>query len=658
MRTIMMMLGLIAMAACASAAEWTAPNLVKNSGFEEASSEGVAVGWSGDGAIYTRATGAKKSGEASLRHTNANPDRYVLCSQTIPLEPGKRYSFSMWVKTEGIDGSDTGATICIEYSDKDGKYCGGSYPAGVAGTSDWKQVTGVTRRIPSEAAAYRVNCYLRRGMTGTAWFDDVEVSAYREDPLDLILVAPNYRDEVTDAGPEKVRAHVELTLDDYGNSLDDVVLTWMVVGEAHQGTVAMGTMDDLDATEFDVEMPGKSLAPGPYKVQVLLRDKKSGDGLFSKSCSFRRIEGAPKRSSYIDKHNRLIVDGTPFFPLGMYWSGIRENELDVYANSAFNCLMPYGMPNQEQMDMAHERGLKVIYSVKDCYTFIKWHPREIQTEADELPYIRKKVEAFRDHPALLAWYLNDEAPVSEIKRLVAHKRLVEEVDPNHPTWTVLYQIDALRGYRPSFHILGTDPYPIPKSPASAAADWTRKTIDAVGGGRAVWMVPQVFNWAAYKKREEEKKSNRQPTYEEVRSMTWQCIVEGANGLVFYSWFNIYDSKKNAGLDFETYWPKVKAVAQEVKDLTPVILSVEETPAILAPEEAWLNWTTRQVGAKTYLLAVNNAPEAGKTRFTLPGTPERIVEVITNKEAPASGTGLDVEFEPFGLRVFEIAWLGK
>jgi len=45
--------------------------------------------------------------------------------------------------------------------------------------------------------------------------------------------------------------------------------------------------------------------------------------------------------------------------------------------------------------------------------------------ADEEPKIREQVRAYRDHPALLAWYLNDEldasaadqARFSEISRL-------------------------------------------------------------------------------------------------------------------------------------------------------------------------------------------------------------------------------------------------
>ena len=302
----------------------------------------------------------------------------------------------------------------------------------------------------------------------------------------------------------------------------------------------------------------------------------------------------PQRAVYIDSYNRLICNGEPFFPLGMYWGEPDAEQLDIYADSAFNCLMPYPMLSEEQMDLIHARGLKTFYSLKGCYTFAKWHPEAIQTEEDELPFIRKKVEVVREHPALLAWYLNDESPLIHQDRLVAHRQWLEELDPNHPTWAVLYQIGDIEGFFPTCHAIGTDPYPVPEHPLGMVGDWTRKTVHAMHGARPVWMVPQVFNWAAYKKREGEKAQQRQPTIDEVRSMTWQCIAEGASGLVYYSWFNLYSPEENAGLDFPTYWAEFKKVVQEVKDMTPVLLSVEETPDITAPKADWLNWTLKKV----------------------------------------------------------------
>ena len=54
----------------------------------------------------------------------------------------------------------------------------------------------------------------------------------------------------------------------------------------------------------------------------------------------------------IDENRRLLVEGKPFFPLGMYFSSIDPKDIEEYAKSKFNCLMPYGSPTRQQMDLA------------------------------------------------------------------------------------------------------------------------------------------------------------------------------------------------------------------------------------------------------------------------------------------------------------------
>ncbi|MCP4639299.1 MAG: hypothetical protein GY851_02630 [bacterium] len=652
-------LGVLAVAWGAHAIGAEGPNLVRNGGFEAAGDKGLPAQWRCDPVVYARDEKVKQSGVASLRIANADPGVYRLCSQSVQLEPGRMYAFSVWVKTEGVEGSDSGATICVEYSDADGKYVSGQYPSGVSGTSDWKKIEANTGRVPEKAASCSITCYLRKEMTGTAWWDDVEIRAYKTDPLTVLLLDPNYRNEITKDGPDKVRLHVETDLSDYPQSLDDVDLICNVVAPDRKKPVASERLKRLGEAAFDIELPGKKLKPGDYQIQVALRDRESGKQLSAKAVDIVRLKERPERTCAIDEHNRLIVNGEPFFPLGMYWSAIKEDQLAVYADSAFNCMMPYGMPTMEQMDQACKHGLKVIYSVKDCYTFIRWHPKEVKTQDDELPYIQKKIEMFRNHPALLAWYINDEAPVSVMPQLVAHHRFIEEQDPNHPTWVVLYQVNDVRDYFDTFHVIGTDPYPIPAKPAATAGEWTQKTIDAVGGRRSVWMVPQVFNWASYKKSEEEKAKCRPPTYDEMRSMTWQCIARGANGLVFYSWFNIWKTDKH--VDHDDHWPKVKSIAAEVDALSPAILSVESVPKIACTDAAsggdavWLDWTVRRLGKKVYLIAVNNSPEAHIAQVRFPKRPEAVA---------ALGKGLKVDmrvprdwplaFEPFEVHLYEVS----
>ena len=71
------------------------------------------------------------------------------------------------------------AAVCMELSGPGGKWLGGAYAEGVRGTSDgWQKVRGVTRALPTNAVRVTVAPYVRRGMTGKAWFDDLSVTRY------------------------------------------------------------------------------------------------------------------------------------------------------------------------------------------------------------------------------------------------------------------------------------------------------------------------------------------------------------------------------------------------------------------------------------------------------------------------------------------------
>ncbi len=189
---------------------------------------------------------------------------------------------------------------------------------------------------------------------------------------------------------------------------------------------------------IDLEFPTGQLAPGEYRLAVRLAGP---DGAELQTASHRlvRVPDDFKPRCAVDEHRRLLVDGKPFFPIGMYWSSINEEDLQLYAQSKFNCLMPYGSPSTAQMDLAHKHGLKVIYSIKDWYAGSRYCPQSIKTAEDEERHVRARVRQFRDHPALLAWYLNDELPQQYMPQLEAHQRWVAEEDPHHPTWVVLYQ---------------------------------------------------------------------------------------------------------------------------------------------------------------------------------------------------------------------------
>jgi len=458
-----------------------------------------------------------------------------------------------------------------------------------------------------------VTCYVRKGMTGAAWFDDVTVRRTADPVLTTVLLCPPYRGRLVRGQTDQVRVRAHLNLLDYDLEPQHVALEADVLAGATR--VRSCPRQPVTGPAATLSIPAAGLSAGDLSAVVRLVRTSDAAILGVGTHTLTHVPAEFKPAVTIDAHRRVLVNGEPFFPLGMYWSGISKADIETYADSAFNCLMPYGSPKPEQMDLIHAHGLKVIYSIKDFYFGSRYCPGFIKSEADEKREVLSRVRMHRDHPALLAWYLNDELPTTMMPRLNAHQQWVEQEDPNHPTWVVLYQVNDVSKYLRSFDVIGTDPYPIPRKPPSLAGGWTRRTMAQVCRARPVWMVPQVFNWANYRKTPEERKGLRPPTLEEMRSMAWQCICEGATGLVFYSYF---DLKRDPGASSEERWSVCKAVAAEIEEMFPVLLSVEPAPAVTVTAGDWLHWATRRHAGKVYVLTVNNGDGSGEVAIRVPG----------------------------------------
>lgn len=644
--------------ACPAPADADPVNLAANPSFETAAEGQIADAWRGPADTYARDASVARTGQASLHFRCDDAERYRLCSESIPLEPGRKYRVSVWVKTREVAGNDNGASVCVEWSDKEGQWLGGRYPKGVTGTADWTQVVEAFR-VPLAAGACTLTCYGTRGTTGEAWFDDLEVVRMVDPPLRTVLVRPVYRGRITADGPREAVVRARLKLADLDLRAEDVRLEAdllalpeeRVLQSAAARPAARAEEGTLESLAADLALPVADLPEGRYAVAVRLLGPDGRVLGASRHALVREPESFRPRVA-IDEHQRLIVDGKPFFPLGVYWGSIREDDLKIYAQSKFNCLMPYASPDRAGMDLAQRYGLRVIYSVKDMYYGSTWCPASIRSVEDEEPLVRSRIREFRDHPALLAWYLNDELSQNFVPRLEAHHRWVTEDDPNHPDWSVLYQIDEIAAYLETFDAVGSDPYPVGRKPVSEAFRWTRTTRQQVEQARPLWQVPQLHNWANYAETEAEKAKLRTPTTAEVRNMAWQCICEGARGLVFYSW---NDLKRNADVSFEQQWTGLKETAAEIDRWAPVLLSVEEASESVAPvtPPAWLHWTVRRTGGETYLFVVNDGDGEGAVRFRLADPKAAVREPGPGTDVAIAEGVFEVGLAPLDVRVFVV-----
>ena len=574
---------------------------------------------------YSVQKGAGMNGTAALVYENADPNLpYAFPSQNIVLKKGEIYRFSAWIRTENlVTASGGGALLAIEWSDGEGRHLGGAYSKALKGTHDWTRIEGVTTAIPDRAANMSFVPYCTSGSVGKAYFDDIEVTPYEKSPVGHML-SSFYRNTAA-RGVAEFR--VALSVPEKYALADLTAEFSYAEPDGSRKTVKAATFG-RDAAGLSV--PLASLKMGESIVAFRLRAP-DGSTLGATKLAFKRVAKMPERRVWIDEHRRTIVDGKPFFPLGMYTGNASRR--DVYVKGPFNCVMPYQAPDAAGMDFYWTNGVRVIYSVKDVYAGAGHAPKSVTTEAEADAFVQAKVDEFKDHPGLLAWYVNDELVGDGwFGPLTRRRDFLEKADPDHPTWAVIYQLQFLRDIIPTFDVIGTDPYPVPDKPLSMATDWTRKTDRAYFGLRSMWQVPQAFDWGGYRSEWPGTPQNRMPTVDEMRSMAWQCVASGANGIIFYSFTAI--QKQTHGLPFEKAWADICKVGEEMRKYLPVLLSVEPAPTVKGAPEEWGVRIWRK-GGETWLLVVNAQDKADSAEIMFS---EDFARIAAEFGAAAAKTG--------------------
>ena len=110
------------------------------------------------------------------------------------------------------------------------------------------------------------------------------------------------------------------------------------------------------------------------------------------------------------------------------------------------------------MDAAEAHRIKVFLSLKDFYNTSSDWPPGVDFDALATAVVME----FRGHPALLGWYLTDEAPVSMMPMVAARRALVASLDPQHITYFMeIEYTSALAEPMQAFTnaMFGVDTYP-------------------------------------------------------------------------------------------------------------------------------------------------------------------------------------------------------
>lgn len=588
--------------------------------------------------IWRVERGAGVNGNGGLVWECATTNIYAYPSQRVTLEPGRRYRIAAQVKTavEKIGSGSYGAGVFLEWYDSDGKYLGACYPPRARGTNDWVTIENVTSKpIPENVAYGVVGAFVHRGCVGYAAFDEISVTEYSVKPIGG-LFSSAYRDVAKDG---RVSFFAPIFVDTNGFTSANWKAEFRYVAADGRRRAVPAEMVSSEFVSLSVDVA--DLVVGEQTVECAVS---SADGTVSDSATMRFTRAAelPARKVYVDSRRRLIVDGKPFFPLGMFSSVLRPPVVSAYSKGPFNCVLPYHSPNLKQLDNCEAHGIKVIYAVNKTYAGWRSAPKGVKTEEDEIRWIEGRMAFAKDHPAMLAWYLADELAVSYVPRLAKRRAWLAEVDPDHPTYACYCRFDQMREYLSTVDVFGTDAYPVPNLPLRKAADITSVTGRGLYGARSLWQVPQAFSWA--ESHTALAKGARFPTRAEMRSMCWQMVAAGANGLIAYCLHSCMD--RFTGKSIETRWDDVCAVFEDLKRFSPVFLSGGEPPQVRGVPPSLAVRTFRE-GADVWVLVCNLEDSAANASFAIDGAGGG-ADVLYGAGASAAAGRVVVAMAPFDV----------
>jgi hypothetical protein len=474
------------------------------------------------------------------------------------------------------------------------------------------------------------------------------------------LDRPNYRGCIF---PEDREAEVECAVaaEDYGYRRQDLRLRLELVA----GNWRRSVEQRLGSETNRLAVSTKGLPSGALVMNASVRLKQRE--LASKTWSLRRLtaEEASAMKVHVDRANRLIVEGRPFFPLGWFGS-VNEAHLAELADSPFNCLLAYGSDREPKermlrfLDAMHSAGLKLVYCLNDVYptaTYLESTGWEGLHGNDAIA--AAVVAAYREHPAILAWYLNDELPHKLVPQLEDHYERVRKADPAHPCFIVLCNRSELAYFPETTDILGVDPYPIPRDLITRVADFVTAARSAVRENQPVWLVPQAFAWYQYNSKNpdrghpptaEELGTGRAPTYEEERCMTYLGLIHGAKGLIYYCYYDLRVLPQ-----YREMWAGMKTIAAEVKTLTPALLSTEPAGKWrVTSTDSPVRATLLRQDDTLYLLAANPGTNAWRVGFDLQRRIAPEVEVrFENRRLSVRQGRFEDKFLPLAVHVYAI-----
>jgi hypothetical protein len=406
-------------------------------------------------------------------------------------------------------------------------------------------------------------------------------------------------------------------------------------------------------------IPGKKLlrlpfnlcmAPASYDVAAEI---KSSKGTLYKATAGLIVLSYKSNEVKTDRlTGGLIVNSRIFLPFGFYcYSAVYPTLPEEETVKGFNMISPYQkiLPEtlkerKAYMDRCAQLGMKVHYNLLSVSEGGGVSSKiEGISESEKRERLISEIKTFMDHPALLAWYISDEPNGNKIppEQLEEIYRTVKDTDPWHPVSVVfMAPFTASKKYADALDIVMADPYPVPNGSVSQVGDVSKLLIAEFEGIKPVWIVPQAFGGGEWWERE--------PTIQEMRTMTYQAIVNGARGIQYFVRHGLNSFPKSIST-----WNECGRMALEIAEITPWLLSDEKTLQVKTSSKNVLISSAVHDG-QLLIIAVNKVNSPQKLDISISGSTFNSARVLFENRSVSIYSGIFSDYlTAFGSQVYII-----
>ncbi len=546
---------------------------------------------------FSVVAGQGPDGSAALRHVSSNANAWHYAYQYLTLQPGYTYTISADVRMTGIAGSGEGAKLGIDYSGGALGYLGGDSNA-VATTNDgWTRLSLQTAPRPG-ATSCMLYLGLAAGQTGTVLFDRLTVTATGVQPVLVDLLAPT-QGTISESDGRMILAVNAPPFAGYPSRLAKLLVRRNGMLVAERDHLLRGDRITTDLGQ---------LPAGAYDLNLVLIDQHAQVVLGSSVLPFTVAPSnrtVPANAVLVDGLGRLTVGGAPFMPIGLFVDRLERSDIDTIAGAgAFNTVMPYRSPVLrfagstagdvaavgEVLDQCQAKGLKVLFGLSDFHPETRpWlkdsatilgqanAQREwgtlVTTDAQNAQLCQLAVESFRNHPALLGWYAQDEQRLSRLPVLIERRQLINRLDPFHGVFGAQLADLAYPPFANTWDIGAMDYYPVRTdltldAARTFVANVTRVTDSMrLSADASLCMgIVQAHNLGMYSSTTP---GQRFPTTAEMRAMAVSEAIHGCRSFLFYSY---YEMKQYSNGTLSQRLAAAKAAADTLVALRPYLMS--------------------------------------------------------------------------------------